>query len=81
MNLFNPLWPLAASSQLNLYKAISAVLLVLMILYTLIRWKVNVFGGIYCFKRLIFGCSLAFISVSGGIDSNLGLTVGLLLSS
>ena len=63
------------------FKVLSAVFLLIIVVYTIIKWYLNSIGGIYCFKRLLLGVILGAISSLGGIDDNLPLTIVLLLGS
>lgn len=65
-------WSLATTSQLIPYKIISGLFLGVIFVYFFLRMFVNRIAGIYTAKRIAFGTILAYLSISGGIDQNLG---------
>jgi hypothetical protein len=81
MNLFNPAWRLASSSQLLPYRLLSGGLLLAMLGYTLVRWQLNAIAGLYCCKRLTLGTVLAYLSSAGGVDRNLPVAILLLVAA
>jgi len=50
-----------------------------MAVYTLLRWYTNSIGGIYCIKKIMLGFALGLMSVAGGVDQNIPLSMFLLV--
>jgi hypothetical protein len=67
------------SGQLLIYKVLSFAIVLLMAVYTFIRWYTNSIAGIYCLKRMLLGFALGLTSVAGGIDQNVPLAVFMLI--
>ena len=80
INLRNSSWTLASGTSFTVFKVLSGFFIVTIILYTAVRWYTNNIGGIYSFKRILLGLILGIASISGGIDNNIGMTMGSLIT-
>jgi len=52
----------------------------IIVVYSIARFNANRIGGIYCFKRIALGLALGLVSILGGIDQNIVVSLILLLS-
>lgn len=77
--LFNSSWELASSNKILTYKILGGILILLMVIFTIVKWYTNRIGGIYCAKRVVLGVCLAAVSCLGGVNDNLPACILFLL--